>query len=430
MNIQRLFFTLQLALLIATITLAQSAPDRPVYNCYLKVERYVESQTQEMRNQGKRVTSDDLRNLEEKKKSLAKKYANEIIAQGSPVGDERYYLGLLFLFADDTTRAHAVMKDFLSQYPNHANGEILQMARSYGVILSARKQLVDEAEMFYTTWINGEPALKSRQPMLENVLAVALFKKQQYGRAIRYGQEAFDLLSTFQSRTIREKRQLEELYANLVEVLALSYKKTKKEDLAFNILAEARARALTIPSANLYRKVMEFVNGSSFSEKKLMQKIESYTNVNPVPEIEFIDWIGQEPITFEQLRGKVVLLDFWATWCGPCISTFPRLRGLHKKYQEKGFVIVGVTQLYGNSDGKPMSKLEEIDYLNEFRRRYELPYPFAIAESGEEAIKYGINAYPTTFLLDRQGVVRYIGIGAGGEEADNLESLIKKLITE
>jgi len=175
---------------------------------------------------------------------------------------------------------------------------------------------------------------------------------------------------------------------------------------------------------------MEFVKGSSFSEKKLMQKIESYEAASPAPEIAIVDWIGQEPTKFEQLRGKVVLLDFWATWCGPCIATFPRLRGLHKKYKDKGFVIVGVTELYGSGDGKPMSKLEELDYLNEFKRKYDLPYPFAIAEDGQDASKYGINAYPTTFLLDRKGVVRYIGVGAGGEEAENLESMINKIIRE
>jgi thiol-disulfide isomerase/thioredoxin len=337
---------------------------------------------------------------------------------------------MLFFIANDTNRSLAVMKDFLAQYPNQAKGEAIQMARSYCLILLARQQLVDEAEKFYTAWVNGDPVLKSRQPMMLNVLAVALFLKHQYDRAIRYGQEAFDLLSQFEPRSIREKREVEQLYVNLVEVLALSYKKSKKEELAFNVLAEARARSLTIPSANLYRKVMQFVRSSSFSEKKLMQKIESYTTASPVPEIDFTDWIGQEPTTFEQLRGKVVLVDFWATWCGPCISTFPRLRGLQKKYKDKGFAIVGVTKLYGEVDGKPMSKLEELDYLNEFKRKHELPYPFAIAKDGQYSSKYGIDAYPTTFLLDRRGVVRYIGIGAGGEESDNLERMINKIIKE
>ncbi|NDD63164.1 MAG: TlpA family protein disulfide reductase [Acidobacteria bacterium] len=419
-----------LSMFTSGIIFAQSDKDQPVFNRYKEVEGFVSARMREMRAEGKRVTSDDVDGLEGKKRALARKYASEILAAGNPAGSERYYLGLLLFLAEDTNKSLDVMKDFLSQYPENAGGELIQMARSYCLILSSRKQLPDDAEKYYLAWVNGDPLIKSRQPMMENVLSVALFKKQQYDKAIRYGQEAFDLLKTYEPRTIREKRDVEQLYVNLVEVLALSYKKSKKDDLALSLLAEARARAFTIPSANLYRKVMEFVKGSSFSEKKLMQKIESYDAASPAPEIEIADWIGQEPTKFEQLRGKVVLLDFWATWCGPCIATFPRLRGLHKKYKDKGLVIVGVTELYGSGDGKPMSKLEELDYLNEFKRKYDLPYPFAIAEDGQDASKYGINAYPTTFLLDRKGVVRYIGVGAGGEESENLESMIKKIVKE
>jgi thiol-disulfide isomerase/thioredoxin len=130
------------------------------------------------------------------------------------------------------------------------------------------------------------------------------------------------------------------------------------------------------------------------------------------------------------MRGKVVLLDFWATWCGPCIATFPRLREWHKKYSGDGFTIIGVTQFYGKADGKPMSDLQELDYLGEFKKKHKLPYGFAVSKRGEDSSKYDINAYPTTVLLDRKGVIRYIGIGAGLEESQNLEDMIKKVMKE
>jgi thiol-disulfide isomerase/thioredoxin len=174
---------------------------------------------------------------------------------------------------------------------------------------------------------------------------------------------------------------------------------------------------------------MDFVEGSGFSEKKLMQKVESYPS-EPIPDLRVIEWLGENYASLEELRGRVVLLDFWATWCGPCISTFPRLRDWHKKYGENGFVIVGVTKFYGNADGKPMTRLQELDFLNEFKKKHKLPYTFAIAEPGEDSMKYGINALPTTMLLDRSGVVRYIGIGAGDEEVSNLEGMIKKVLKE
>ena len=177
-------------------------------------------------------------------------------------------------------------------------------------------------------------------------------------------------------------------------------------------------------------QVMTFVEGSGFSEKKLMQKVDAYTSADPAPELKVAEWIGQQETTLEQLRGKIVLLDFWATWCGPCISTFPRLRGWHKKYSGNDFVIIGVTQYYGEQEGKRVTELQEIEFLREFREKYKLPYGFAVARAGEAQFKYGINAYPTTMLLDRNGVVRYIGIGSSGEESENLEDTIKKILKE
>ncbi|NJM53144.1 MAG: hypothetical protein HC846_06980 [Blastocatellia bacterium] len=89
-----------------------------------------------------------------------------------------------------------------------------------------------------------------------------------------------------------------------------------------------------------------------------------------------------------------------------------------------------MSKFYSNSDGKRMTRLQEIDFLNEFKQKHKLPYSFAVAEPSEDSMKYGINAYPTTILLDRNGIVRYIGIGAGAEEVSNLEDMIKKVVKE
>ena len=427
MKLAKIFFFTTFCL---WLNFSAHAQTKTVLELNQEVDGYVNAKMRELSSQGKRLTTELRDDLTTEKKALAKKYAEEVAARQNLESRDFYYLGLLYNTAENEVKTLETMKNFLAQYPPETTGDMIQSARSYCIILSGRKKQMAEAEKFYGDWIKGEPLIKAQQPSMEDNLAFGFFKDGQYEKAIKYGQEAFDLLKTIEAKTPKDKRDKEQVYMNLVEVLSLSYKKNKNSDQALSILAEARAQSFTLPSANLYRKVMAFVEGSGFSEKKLMQKVESYATGEAVPELRFVEWVGQEPMKLENLRGKVVLLDFWATWCGPCISTFPRLREWHKKYAGNDFVIVGVTKYYGSGDGKRMTQLQELDFLNEFKQKYKLPYSLAVAEPSEDSMKYGISAYPTTILLDRNGMVRYIGIGAGDEESANLEDMIKKTIKE
>jgi len=391
---------------------------------------FVNIKARNLQSKGKRLTRDRMNSLTKQKKSFAKRTAKKVAARSNLSETDYYYLGRLYFIAEDHKRSTDAMKTFFEKNPEGANPEMAQSARTFAIISASQARRSGDAEKFFMDWQNNTPIDKSQQPFLQSVLSVGLFKDKEYEKAVKHSLEAFETLKTANPTNPKKIRDNEKIYMRLIEVLALSYKKTKNKDNARAILAEARVRSFALPSAALYRKVMDFVEGSRFSEKKLMQKFKSLGSGNPAPEIEFVDWLRRDPANLSDYRGKIVLLDFWATWCGPCISTFPRLRKWQKKYRDKGFEIVGVTKYYGQADGKRMTPVQELDYIDRFAKKYKLNYPIAIAERGEDSKKYGINAYPTTLLLDRNGIVRYIGIGAGSEEIRNLEGMIKKLIKE
>lgn len=404
--------------------------NRPVAELYAEVSEYLKEKSKELASQGKRIDAARRESLEQERKALAKKYAAEIEARADLKGVDVYYLGALYDFAGNENKTFDAMKRFLAQYPPETKSAAIQSARTFVVIIAAKQKQFAEAEQAFQAWLKGEPLDQSQRPTIEKSLAVSFYKDGKYDEAIKYAQSGFDNLKALEAKTLAERRSKMEVYGDLVEILALSYRKAKKMDEALNVLAEGRALSFTIPSAKLYRRVMDVVGGSGFSEKKLMQKVESYKNASAAPELTIQEWLGQNAVTLESLRGNIVLLDFWATWCVPCIATFPRLREWHKKYGGDRFTIIGVTQFYGEAEGKRMTALQEIDYLGEFKKKHKLPYDIAVSKRGEDNAKYDINAYPTTILLDRNGVIRYIGIGAGLEESENLEDMIKKLLKE
>ena len=397
---------------------------------YAEIEGYVAAKTREITSTGKRVTPERRESLGDERKDLARKYAAELGARAGLAKTDFYYLGWLHSTAGEDAKTVDAMKRFLAEFPADTKGDMIQSGRAILMVAAVRRKLMPDAESAFQLWKVGYPILKTQQPALQDHLAVGYYKAGDYVAAAKHAQEAFDLLKEFPAKTLRDKRDREQIYMNLTEVLAMSYKKQKNPEMALSVLAEARVESFAIPSAELYRKVMTFVEGSGFSEKKLMQKVNSIASADPAPEMKFVEWIGEDQRAIGEFRGHIVLLDFWATWCGPCIATFPRLRNWHKKYADKNFKLIGVTQYYGEQEGKKMTAMQELDYLKSFKQKYKLPYDFAIIPNGEAPMKYGINAYPTTVLLDRSGVVRYIGIGSGLEESQNLEEMIEKVLSE
>jgi peroxiredoxin len=126
--------------------------------------------------------------------------------------------------------------------------------------------------------------------------------------------------------------------------------------------------------------------------------------------------LNGKTVSLSEFKGKVVLLDFWASWCGPCRHNNPKLVKLYNKFHDKGFEIYGVSL---DEDTKSWKKAVRNDKLN---------WVQVIDDKGWDAVSiatYGINFIPSSFLIDRDGVIRTINA-----EGSELESSVKDLLKD
>ncbi len=141
-------------------------------------------------------------------------------------------------------------------------------------------------------------------------------------------------------------------------------------------------------------------------------------------------WIGSEPLSLKGLEGKVVLIDFFATWCRPCIMAFPHIKEWSDKYADQGLVVLGLTTFQGRYDGRTVTPDDEFLKLkDDFIPKHKVSWPVAVEKSGSKTFQdYGVNGIPHISLIDRGGILRYFKVGAG--EYDKTERMIKKLLAE
>ena len=99
-------------------------------------------------------------------------------------------------------------------------------------------------------------------------------------------------------------------------------------------------------------------------------------------------------INFDQLKGKVVYLDFWASWCGPCRDSFPWMEAMHKKYAAQGLEIIAV-----NLDQEP-------ELAQKFLKQYAPDFRIEYDAKGEMAGQFGVDTMPTSFVIGRDGKAR------------------------
>lgn len=365
----------------------------------------------------------------QEQKDLALRNAERLAARGPLSGLDLYYKGLLYVLAGRSEPALDSLRGFVADGAGATDAQ-RQRARALVVEHAAKLDRHEEAERYLRDYTAATPRTSNDIHRLNYIMASLFAKRKDYARAAEHARTAYSsALEVARAPNLTPARRDTVIYGAgsfLAETLLSANRRAE----ALAVIQEMRSLSLSLPSARLYGQatVMLLEEGEPLAEPPAVAV--AGAEAAP-PEIKITNWIDQKPVTLSELRGQVVLLDFWATWCGPCRYTIPKLNALHGKYGGRGLVIIGMTNFFGGrGEGRPMNPVEELDFLRQFKKQNRIPYGFAVADHEENDTRYGIATIPTAFLLDRRGRVRFITVGASEVEAKALASMIEKLIQE
>jgi len=162
-----------------------------------------------------------------------------------------------------------------------------------------------------------------------------------------------------------------------------------------------------------------FTLEADWQQPELSHNLTVVKDVIPATDFELQD-MDEEKVRLSDYKGKVVLLNFWATWCPPCIREMPSMERLHQQVDADGFKVIAVNQM------------EDVDQVFAFTGQLEIDPTFEILFDTTSAVSrdYAVRGLPTTYLIDKDGRIRYRAVG--GREFDHAEviKIIEQLMAE
>lgn len=137
----------------------------------------------------------------------------------------------------------------------------------------------------------------------------------------------------------------------------------------------------------------------------------------PAPDFTLKSLSG-ENLKLSEMTGNVVLINFWASWCGPCREEMPLLNALHSKYEPLGFTVLGV------------NVEEDVNGAKGFLKNFPVDFPVLLDNTNKVSKQYQVIAMPTTVVVDRDGNMRYLHQGYKSGDEEKYRQMVKKLVRE
>src|SRR5262245_59806161 len=359
----------------------------------------------------------------EQRTELLKQFAAEQAAGFKPAdwkGEELLALATLYQRAELFTQAVGAYRAYLAADPKARKDSSVTASLTRALI---ETESLTEAENMLEgmAWvIEVNPMMTISRLALHKDLVVALADRGSYENAAEQAKKGYLLAESIPySRpyvaNLKDTVQRDQM---MLAALAISsYERAGKKKDASDFLKTV--------------ETFDFLSQPALKTRYEAELAIARTIGRPAPELVVQRWLESENFNLAELRGKVLLLDFWAMWCSPCIAAYPHWRELQSKYAEKDFRVIGVTRFYGRSDSEEnLTREQEFKSLQNYRSKFNLTWPIAVGKmddlTNEEL--YGVNAMPTIVLIDRLGNVRHVKRGIG--EYPKLMKQIERLLSE